>query len=133
MGTFRYRRQGLAGGDVLRKRLRELSQRRPRFGSRLLPLGPVDTDARWRTSRPGKSPGLNYQDSAIVNLGGFILSRGVTHASEGLWWDGTACRNSSTRWGISCVGLDTGQVAGGHLGSHGGGTGGCRWIGVVRR
>ena len=51
----------------------------------------------------------------------------------GLWWDGTARRNSSTRWGISCIGLDAGQVAGGHLGSHGGGTGGCRWIGVVRR
>ena len=30
----------------------------------LLPLSPVDTDARWRTSRPGKPPGLNYQDNA---------------------------------------------------------------------
>ena len=50
-----------------------------------LPLSPVDTDARWRTSRPGKPPGLNYQDNAIVDRGGFILSRGVTHASEGEW------------------------------------------------
>lgn len=48
-----------------------------------LPLSPVDTDARWRTSRPSKSPELNYQDNAIVDRSGFILSRGVTHASEG--------------------------------------------------
>ena len=46
---------------------------------------PVDTDARWRTSRPGKPPGLNYRDNAIVDRGGFILSRGVTHASDGEW------------------------------------------------
>ena len=26
-----------------------------------LPLSPVDTDARWRTSRPGKPAGLHYQ------------------------------------------------------------------------
>ena len=52
----------------------------------LLPLSPVDTDARWRTSRPSKPPELNYhQDNAIVDRGGFILSRGVTHASEGEW------------------------------------------------
>ena len=51
----------------------------------LLPLSPVDTDARWRTSRPGKPPGLNYQHNAIVDRGGFILSRGVSHASEGEW------------------------------------------------
>ena len=50
-----------------------------------LPLSPVDTDARWRTSRPGKPAGLHYQENAIVDLGGFILSRGVTHASEGEW------------------------------------------------
>ena len=50
-----------------------------------LPLSSVDTDARWRTSRPGKLSGLHYQENAIVNLGGFILSRGVTHASEGEW------------------------------------------------
>ena len=28
---------------------------------------------------------MNYQESIIVDLGGFILSRGVTHASEGEW------------------------------------------------
>ena len=41
-----------------------------------LPLSPVDTDARWRTSRPGKPPGLNCQDNAIVDRGGFILVPG---------------------------------------------------------
>ena len=44
----------------------------------LLPLSPVDTDARWRTSRPGKPPWLNYQDNAqgyaSKDRGGFILS-----------------------------------------------------------
>ena len=50
-----------------------------------LPLSPAGTDSRWRTSRPGKPPGLNYQDNAIVDRGGFILSLGVTHASEGEW------------------------------------------------
>ena len=50
-----------------------------------LPLSPVDTDARWRSSRPGKPSGLNYQENVVVDLGGFILSRGVTHASEGEW------------------------------------------------
>ena len=55
----------------------------------LLPLSPVDADARWRTSRPGKSSGLNYPDNAQINSGmdrgGFILSRGVTNASGGEW------------------------------------------------
>ena len=51
----------------------------------LLPLSPVDTDARWRTTRAGKPSELNYQDNAIVDRGGFIISRGVTHASEGEW------------------------------------------------
>ena len=50
-----------------------------------LPLSSVDTDARWRSSRPGKPSGLNYQENVVVDLGGFILSRGVTHASEGEW------------------------------------------------
>ena len=36
---------------------------------------PVDTDARWRTSRTGEPPGLDYQDNAIVDRGGFILIR----------------------------------------------------------
>ena len=47
-----------------------------------LPLSPVDTDARWRTTRAGRASGLQYQENAIVDRGGFILSRGVTHASE---------------------------------------------------
>ena len=47
-----------------------------------MPLNPVDTDARWRTSRAGKASGLQYQEKVIVDRGGFILSRGVTHASE---------------------------------------------------
>ena len=42
----------------------------------LVPLSPVDTDARWRTSRPGKPPALTYQDNAVVDRGGFVLSRG---------------------------------------------------------
>ena len=50
-----------------------------------LPLSPIDTDARWRTSRPGKPAGLHYQENGIVDLSGFIVSRGVTHASEGEW------------------------------------------------
>ena len=50
-----------------------------------LPLSPVVTDARWRTFRPGKPAGLHYQENIIVDLGGFIVSRGVTHASEGEW------------------------------------------------
>ena len=48
-----------------------------------LPLNPVDTGARWRTSRPGKPSGLHYQENVIVDLGGFIVARGVTHASQG--------------------------------------------------
>ena len=50
-----------------------------------LPLNPVDTDARWRTSRPGKLSGLHYQENVIVDLGGLIVARGVTHASQGEW------------------------------------------------
>ncbi len=46
-----------------------------------MPLNPVDTDARWRTTRAGKASGLQYQENVIVDLGGFILSRGVTYAS----------------------------------------------------
>ena len=45
-------------------------------------LNPAHTDARWRTSRSGKASSLQYQENVIVDRGGFILSRGVTHASE---------------------------------------------------
>ena len=41
-----------------------------------MPLNPVDTDARWRSSPTGKASGLQYQENVIVHLGGFILSRG---------------------------------------------------------
>ena len=34
-------------------------------------LSPVDTDARWRTTRSGTPSGLNYQESIIVDLGRF--------------------------------------------------------------
>ena len=47
-----------------------------------MPLNPVDTDARWKTTRAVKASGLQYQENVIVDLGGFILSRGATHASE---------------------------------------------------
>ena len=47
-----------------------------------MPLNPVDTDARWKTTRAGKASGLQHQENVIVDLGGFILSRRVTHASE---------------------------------------------------
>ena len=50
-----------------------------------LPLSPVDTDARWRTTRPGKPSGLIYQDNVIADRGGFILAREITHASIGEW------------------------------------------------
>ena len=55
-----------------------------------LPLSPVDTDARWRTSRRGKPSGLHYRENVMVDLGGFIQSRGVFHASEGEWKAGPA-------------------------------------------
>ena len=50
-----------------------------------LPLNPVDTDARWRTSSSKRPAELCYQDNVIVDLGGFIVARGVTHASQGEW------------------------------------------------
>ena len=50
-----------------------------------LPLNPVDTDARWRTSSSKRPAELCYQNNVIVDLGGFIVSRGVTHASLGEW------------------------------------------------
>ena len=47
-----------------------------------MPLNPVDTDARWPTTRAGRDSGLQYQENVIVDRGGFILSQGVTQASE---------------------------------------------------
>lgn len=50
-----------------------------------LPLSPVDPHARWRTHSHSKPPELCYQESAIVDQGGFILTRSVGHASEAEW------------------------------------------------
>ena len=50
-----------------------------------LPLSPVDTDARWRTTRPSKPSGLKYQENVITDRGGFVLARDVTHASIAEW------------------------------------------------
>ena len=50
-----------------------------------LPLNPVDTDARWRTTRRDRRPNLHYQENAIVDRGGFIVARKATHASGGDW------------------------------------------------
>ena len=60
-----------------------------------LPLNPVDTGARWRTSRPGKPSGLHYQENVIVDLGGFIVARGVTHASQEDGKPSPACLSNS--------------------------------------
>ena len=45
-------------------------------------LSPVDTYARAVPVGPVQPSGLHYQENVIVDLGGFIVSRGVTHASE---------------------------------------------------
>ncbi len=50
-----------------------------------LPLSPVDPDARWRTHSHSKPPELCYQESAIVDQGGFIVTRSVGYASEAEW------------------------------------------------
>jgi transposase len=50
-----------------------------------LPLNPVDLDARWRkTSRPRRAE-LCYQENAIVDENGFIMARGIRHASQREW------------------------------------------------
>ena len=50
-----------------------------------LPLSPVDTDARWRTTSRGRRPDLHYQENVIVDHSGFIVTRKATHASGGDW------------------------------------------------
>lgn len=42
----------------------------------------MDTDARWKTTTVRQASGLQYQENFIVDLAGFILARGVAHASE---------------------------------------------------
>ncbi len=49
-----------------------------------LPLSAVDTDARWRNSRPGPAF-LSYEENIVVDRGGFILARRVTHSSQAEW------------------------------------------------
>lgn len=49
-----------------------------------LPLSAVDTDARWRNSRPGPAF-LSYAENIVVDRGGFILARGATHSSQAEW------------------------------------------------
>ncbi len=46
-----------------------------------LPLSAVDTDARWRNSRPGPAF-LSYEENIVVDRGGFILARRATHSSQ---------------------------------------------------
>ena len=75
-GLFRITKTTVAGDGVEHEKTRYVQS-----PEGLLPLRPVDTDARWRTSRAGKAPGLQYQENVIVDRGGFILSGGVTHAS----------------------------------------------------
>ena len=50
-----------------------------------MPLSPVDTDARWRTTRQDRRANLHYQENAIVDRGGFIVARKATLASGGDW------------------------------------------------
>ena len=51
-----------------------------------LRLSSVDTDARWRTTGRRDTKGkLHYQETVIVERGGFIVARRATHASEGEW------------------------------------------------
>ena len=79
-GLFVIARSTVDDGGVEHKEVRYFQDAKG-----LLPLSPVDTDARWRTTRPGKPSGLNYQDNVIADRGGFILARGTTHASTGEW------------------------------------------------
>lgn len=46
-----------------------------------LPVNQVDTDDRWHSTRADRA-GLEYQGKIVVDQGGFILSRGVTHIFE---------------------------------------------------
>jgi transposase len=50
-----------------------------------LPLNPADPDARWLTHSLSKPAELCYLENAIVDKGGFILARTVSHASEADW------------------------------------------------
>ena len=47
-----------------------------------MPVKLADTGARWPTAKAGKASGLHHQENVIVDRGGFIPSKGVTHAPE---------------------------------------------------
>ena len=48
------------------------------------PLSAVDTDARWRNSRPGPAF-LSDEEDIVVGRGGFIMARRATHSSQAEW------------------------------------------------
>ena len=81
-----------------------------------LPLDPVDTDARWKTARAGKASGLHYQENVIIDLDGFILPCGLTHASERNpdrlpnEWTGRRRRRSPWAWIRVAAYADQGTV-----------------------
>ena len=50
-----------------------------------LPLSSVDTDARWRTTRPERPGYLSYQENIVVDRGGFIVARATAHSSGAEW------------------------------------------------
>ena len=68
-GLFQIAQMTVDGDSVEHEEVRHFQSSEGR-----MPLNPVDTDARWRTSRSGKASGLQYQENVIVDWGGFILS-----------------------------------------------------------
>ena len=79
-GLFVLREQQTDGDGVVRESVSYYQDPKGR-----LPLSQVDTDARWRAKRHDRRPNLHYQENVIVDRGGFIVARKVTHASEGDW------------------------------------------------
>ena len=79
-GLFVLREEQDCGDGEIRENVRCFQDANGR-----LPLSEVDSDARWRTSRPSRRPSLSYQENVFVESGGFIVARKVAHASEGEW------------------------------------------------
>jgi transposase len=79
-GIFVVRETSNERSDTTNEQVKYYQDRRGR-----LPLSSVDPDARWRTHSLSKPAELCYLENAIVDGGGFILARSVTHASEGDW------------------------------------------------
>ena len=71
-------------GNLSWMTLRQSSEMYPAFKTlkARLPVSPVDADALWRTTRPGKPANPSYQDNVIFDRCSFILARRVTDASE---------------------------------------------------